>query len=133
MGAVQSWRVVLEDGTAREVLAADHVHGDSVAWFPEKPKRRKGAASMRVAVTRVATENDWPVAEVLAPGERSQAELATENSALLYAAREYVRCTASSCSSCDGRGMVPAGYATEEACDECVARENLATLAGCYE
>lgn len=83
MGAVQSWCVVLEDGTAREVLAADHVHGDSAAWLPEKPKRRKGAASMRVAVTRVATENDWPVAEVLAPGELSRAEL-------LAMVREYL-------------------------------------------
>lgn len=130
---IETWRVVLADGTSREVRAVQNEPGDAEAWVPDYRSHYKSAATMRQAVTKVAVANEWPIAEVLEPGERSRAELAAENAALLNAVREYIRCAGSACPSCGGRGMVPAGYAIEEACEECVARDNLATLAGCQE
>ncbi len=130
---IETWRVALADGTTREVRAVEYEPGDAEAWVPEYSSHHEGAATMRQAVAKVAVANEWPVAEVLAPGERSRVDWRAENAALLDAAREYVRCTSQRCAACGGRGMVPAGYAIEEACDECVARDNLATLAGCYE
>ena len=130
---IETWRVVLGDGTTREVRAAQYEPGDAEAWAPDYRSYHKGAATMRQAVAKVAVANEWPVAELLEPGERSRSEWRAENAAILDAVREYIRCAGSACPSCGGRGMVLAGYAIEEACEECVARDNLATLAGCYE
>lgn len=130
---IETWRVVLADGTTREVRAVQYEPGDVGAWATERRNRTEGAATMRQAVAKVAVANEWPIAEVLEPGERSRSEWRAENAALLDAAREYIRCTERPCAACGGRGMVPAGYAIEEACDECAARDNLAMLAGCDE
>ena len=130
---IETWRVVLADGTSREVRAVENEPGDAEAWVPDSRCHYEGADTMRQAVAKVAVANEWPVAEVLEPGERSRSEWRAENAALLDAVREYIRCAGSACPSCGGRGMVPAGYAIEEACEECVARDNLATLAGCHE
>ncbi len=133
MGQANSgtWRVVDEAGEAHEVALrtrrngwlADGVDDDGASYWE----------TQRLAVLQLALERQWLIVEVIEPGERSRAELAAENAALLNAVREYIRCAGSACPSCGGRGMVPAGYAIEEACEECVARDNLATLAGCQE
>jgi hypothetical protein len=133
MGQANSgtWRVIDEAGETHEVALrtrrngwlADGVDDDGASYW----------STQRLAVLQLALERQWLIAEVLEPGERSRSELAAENAALLNAAREYIRCAGSACPSCGGRGMVPAGYAIEGACEECVARDNLATLAGCQE
>ncbi len=127
----RTWRVVDEAGETHEVelrtrrngWLADGVDDDGASYWE----------TQRLAVLQLALERQWLIVEVIEPGERSRAELAAENAALLNAVREYIRCAGSACPSCGGRGMVPAGYAIEEACEECVARDNLATLAGCQE
>jgi hypothetical protein len=48
--------------------------------------------------------------------------------ALRAAVREHLR-GRPKCGACGGRGMVLAGREVEEACDECVARDALATMA----
>lgn len=52
-----------------------------------------------------------------------------ERNALRLAVREHLRDVAP-CAACGGRGLVLAGREVEEACDECVARDALAKLAG---
>jgi hypothetical protein len=75
---IETWRVVLADGTEREVRAVQYEPGDAEAWVPARLDRNEGAATMREAVAKVAVANEWPVAEVLAPGETSRAELQRE-------------------------------------------------------
>ena len=66
----------------------------------------------------------------LARQRRDAERFRRERNALRVAVREHLRCTAAPCAACGGRGMVLAGREIEEACDECVARDTLAMLAG---
>ena len=78
---IETWRVALADGTTREVRAAQYEPGDAEAWVPDYRSHHKGAATMRQAVAKVAVANEWPIVEVLAPGDRTRADVLAENAA----------------------------------------------------
>ena len=77
MGEKQTWRVVLEDGTVHGVETRETENGLVVrradnyghnVLMPSYDYAREG-------VTRLCSRHDWPVAEVLAPGEESRAQV----------------------------------------------------------
>lgn len=81
--AVQTWRVVLDDGEVREVAVMHE--GDE--YFTARGPWWRGfvaATTARAAVVRVASHGDvhpslgWPAAEILAPGQASRADLIAE-------------------------------------------------------
>ena len=69
MAETQTWRVVLASGEVREVATPQGTRGDAT----------------RVAIARNCALWHWPVAEILAPGELTRAELRAQVEA--YAAQ----------------------------------------------
>ncbi len=84
----QTWRVVLADGTVRDAV----IHEDKGEFWARM--RPGGIGSCQptpwAAITRLATAIALDVAEVLAPGEPTRAELLAENAAQRAAVREYL-------------------------------------------
>ena len=68
----QTWRVVLESGEVMEVLVTRQPH----AWEASAASGAEGASgiSARRAVQLLAGSPDWPVREILAPGEATAEE-----------------------------------------------------------
>ncbi len=73
----QIWRVVSADGTVHEV----EVYRELGGWFTDATGCH-GLATPREAVMEHAVEQRWPVAEILAPGQSTRAEIAQENEVL---------------------------------------------------
>lgn len=77
----ETWRVVLADGTVREVLVrAGHSFTDGVGYFARLSPTDTMAfgADPRGAVLRLAVARYLDVAEILSPGEPSRAELTAD-------------------------------------------------------
>ena len=68
----QTWRVVLESGEVMEVLVTRQPH----AWEASAASGAEGASgiSARRAVQLLAVAPDWPVREIVAPGEATAEE-----------------------------------------------------------
>lgn len=79
--SAQTWRIVLADGTVREVVVrAGHSFTDGVGYFARLSPTDTMAfgADPRGAVLRLAVARYLDVAEILSPGEPSRAELTAE-------------------------------------------------------
>jgi hypothetical protein len=77
MGDNRLWRVVLEDGTVHGVVTRETENGLVV-------RRADGlghnvvmvsASYAREGITRLCSRHDWPVVEIVAPDERSRAQI----------------------------------------------------------
>lgn len=66
----QKWRVVLESGEVRTVV----VTADRKSFFAKYGDHGYHCSEPRYGVIRLAYANDWPIAEVLAPGEPTRKE-----------------------------------------------------------
>lgn len=86
----ETWRVVLASGEVREVCVEPHDSdwSDSreVRYFARWAKRFAGGDTPRDAIVRLASDrrgvDGWPVAEILAPGEATRAELVAQLAAV---------------------------------------------------
>ncbi len=75
------WRIVDGSGGVHEVAVTSNNGG--IPWSASVPEvTRRSYVGERDAVVLVAHAMGWPVAEVLAPGEPTRAELLAENVAL---------------------------------------------------
>lgn len=86
--SAQTWRIVLADGTVREVVVrAGHSFTDGVVYFARlsPTDTMVFGADPRGAVLRLAVARYLDVAEILAPGEPTRAELRAQVEA--YAAQ----------------------------------------------
>ena len=69
---IEKWRVIDESGEAREVA----VRSDGPRWcVAEFGKFEVGDVTPRSAIARFCAASLWPVAEILAPGQPSRAEV----------------------------------------------------------
>lgn len=83
------WRIVDGSGGVREVAVTSHNGG--IPWSASVPEvTRRSYVGERDAVVLVAHSMGWGIAEVLAPGEPTRAELLAENAAQRAAVREYL-------------------------------------------
>jgi len=83
------WRIVDGSGGVREVAVTSHNGG--IPWSASVPEvTRRSYVGERDAVVLVAHSMGWGIAEVLAPGEPTRAELLAENAAQRAAVREFL-------------------------------------------
>jgi hypothetical protein len=84
----QTWRVVLADGTVHDAVIHEH-RGEF--WARMRPGGIGSCESTpRTAIARLVAAAAIDVAEVLAPGERSRAELTADYNRLLAATHAYL-------------------------------------------
>lgn len=69
MSAIETWRVLTDDGTARDVSVKRYDSTDVEAWLPDAHNRRASGSSERLAVARLAVDCGWPVVGIVAPGD----------------------------------------------------------------
>jgi hypothetical protein len=83
------WRIVDGSGGVHEVAATSNNGG--MPWSAAVPEvTRRSYVGERDAVVLVAHAMGWGIAEVLASGEPTRAELLAENAAQRAAVREYL-------------------------------------------
>lgn len=69
----ETWRVVLADGSVREVVVTQHESGQWLARVPGVWGEEHGVTPAS-AVTRLVLSVGWALREILAPGEPTRAE-----------------------------------------------------------
>lgn len=69
MSAIETWRVLTDDGTAHKVSVKRYDADDVEAWLPDDHNRRASGSSERLAVARLAVDCEWPVVEIVVPGD----------------------------------------------------------------
>lgn len=112
----QTWRVVLDDGSVREVRVSYH---EGRAWpFIVDDSERSGvmvaSRSARGAVSKFAGHSGWEVAEILAPGVATRTELATQLGAArsdFSASEEHLAAIVRAWEDADPDGQADAGTA----------------------
>lgn len=118
MAEPQTWRVVLASGEMREVVteSIDDGHqcavGNYHGWGTTPP----------AAIAAVVGVHGWPVAEILAPGEPTRAELVAQLAALTALRPRDPRRTGHRCACC-GREGAPDEDGLCPWCDGDIARE----------